>query len=68
MPIRHIEQKVECVRGLLGKRNRDEIGSAFPKHFGGDGCWGNAHAVRSDTKTGTHLLPPDQPDALVNNR
>src|SRR5712691_7826074 len=39
MPIRHIEHKVECVRGLLGNRNRDEMGSAFPKHFGGEGCW-----------------------------
>jgi len=67
MPIQHIEQKIECGRGLLGKRDREDIGCSFPKHSCGKRGWAYADAVWSDTKAGTRLLPPLQRDALVYN-
>src|SRR6266446_6700434 len=67
MPIRNIEQKIERVRGLLDKRNREDIGCPFPKHSCGERGWAHADAVWSDTKAGTHLLPPFERDALVYN-
>src|SRR5207253_3052157 len=65
MPIRNIEQKIERVGGLFGKRNREDIGCPFPKYSCGERGWAHADAVCSHTKAGTHLLPPLQRDALV---
>jgi len=52
MPIQHIEQKIECGRGLLGKRDREDVGCSFPKHSLGKRGWPYADAVWSDTKAG----------------
>src|SRR5215831_3586005 len=65
MLIRNIERKVERVRGLFSKRNREDIGCPSPKNCCRERGWAHADAVWSDTKAGTHLLPPLQREALV---